>query len=49
MVRVEYGVVQVEYVKNQTRRHPRDKTHPQVAAPHISQGVAEFGFVRISH
>ena len=31
---VEYGVVRVEYEKNQTRRHPRDKTHPR--------GVAEW-------
>ena len=42
MVLVEYGVVRVQYEKNQTRRHPRDKTHPRVAAPHIPRGVAEW-------
>ena len=58
MVRVEYGVVRVEYEKNQTRRHPRDKTHPRVAAPQYEVLTrvdefcrvdgAEFDFVHIS-
>ena len=42
MDRVEYGVDRVKYEKNQTRRHPRDKTHPRVAAPHIPWGIAEW-------
>ena len=47
MVRVEYGVDQVEYEKNQTMRHPRDKTHPRVDEFCQVDG-AEFDFGHIS-
>ena len=42
MDHVKYGLDRVKYEKNQTRQHPRDKTHPRVTAPHIPRGVAEW-------
>ena len=37
MVRVEYGVVRVDYEKNHTRRHPRDNSSTSVSTSYSTR------------